>query len=89
MTTFESRLSSVGIDSTHLRVMDLTYLSELSVKVTNGIVLDLHKLTESCHHCTYYSLKEWLIVLLRDKWPVDNPPNFKSICQSIVWLNNR
>ncbi len=53
----ESRLHSVGIQITMLTSNDLSNLS-VSVKVTNGLVLDLHHIMSKSVHTTRLRI-EW------------------------------
>ena len=64
---------------------ELSFLPGL--QVTNSVVLDLYHFMNKHPHCSFYTLRTWLSILLGDSWPSD-PPTVKAIRQSIIRLGS-
>jgi hypothetical protein len=93
MATAEQRLYSAGIRISLLLSSDLS-VSELRVeledlRLTNGIVLDLHYIMNKTSNCTYHTFKNWIAAILGSKWPVHNPLTGKALRQSVTRLSSR
>ena len=65
---------------------ELSFLPGL--QVTNSVVLDLYHFMNKHPHCSFYTLRTWLSILLGDSWPSD-PPTVKAIRQSIIRLSEK
>ena len=50
---------------------ELSFLPGL--QVTNSVVLDLYHFMNKHPHCSFYTLRTWLSILLGDSWPSDPP----------------
>ena len=84
------KLHAVGVTSDMLLSPHLSELSAINLsKVTNGLILELHSFMNKNLNCTYYTLLNWVTVLLGEKWPKDHPPTVKALRQSVVWLSAR
>ena len=59
------------------------------LKVTNGLILDLHCFMNKNGSCSYHTFKNWIAALLHDNWPGDQPPTVKALCQNAVRLASR
>ena len=84
-----SYLQSVGINPSILLCSDLSALTALKLRVTNGLVLDLHWFMNRTEKCTYHTFKNWLAALFGESWPGDHLPTVKALRQSVISLSSR
>ena len=87
MTSAAERLASAGINTSILLSSDVTDLKD--VRLTNGIVLDLHNFMNETKNCTYFTYKNWIAAMLGSKWPVKDPPTIKALRQSVIRLSSK
>ena len=87
MTSAEERLASAGINTSMLLSSDVTELKD--VRLTNGIILDLHNFMNKTKNCTYLTYKNWIAAILGSKWPVKDPPTIKALRQSVIRLSSK
>ena len=66
---------------------DVTELKD--VRLTNGIVLDLHNFMNKTKNCTYLTYKNWIAAILGSEWPVKDPPTIKALRQSVIRLSSK
>ena len=62
---------------------------EVSIEVSNGVILDLYHFLCKHPQCTFQSFRRWVAILMGYKWPIIEFPTAKALRQSVIRLSNR